>query len=113
MLNRVASRYLRIWIDLTATEDGGRTTPLDLSSEWPVVYQPRLRVRGGCGALLPVEFVAGPPDPVRPGSGAFATIRLPDPPDSAHGELAADVEFDLIEGARIVGHGRVVGRQGI
>ena len=111
MLNRIASRYLRIWIELTPTDEGGRSTPLDLSSEWPVVYQPRLRVRGGSGALLAVEFVAGPPDPVRPGSGAFATVRLPESPDPSHAELTSEAEFDLIEGVRIVGHGRVVGRQ--
>ena len=110
MLNRTASRYLKIWIELTATEDGGRSTPLDLSSEWPVVYRPSLRVRGGSGVLLAVEFVAGPSDPVHPGSGAFATVRLVDAPDVSYAELVPNAEFDLVEGIRIVGHGRVVGR---
>ncbi|HEX5075639.1 MAG TPA: hypothetical protein VFW03_20680 [Gemmatimonadaceae bacterium] len=104
-----AARYVKVWIQLLPVDEGGRRTPLDLSSEWPVAYRPQLRVRGGRGRLIDVEFVAGPSEPITPGAGAHATIRL-----ANHGrsqsELVAGVEFDVLEGARLIGHGRVTSR---
>ena len=105
-----AGRYLRIWIELLPVDEGGRRTPLDLSSEWPVAYRPQLRVRGGSGRLHDVEFVAGPSEPIVPGSGAPATIRLPQDNGICHSELIAGAEFDVLEGPRIIGHGRVTPR---
>lgn len=110
MGNNGAARYAKVWIELLPVDEGGRRTPLDLSSEWPVAYRPQLRVRGGDGRLLDVEFVAGPPDPVRPGCGAFATVRLPMEWATSHGELVAGVEFDVLEGPRLIGRGRVTSR---
>ena len=63
-----AVRYVKVWIELLPVDEGGRRTPLDLSTEWPVAYRPQLRVRGGHGRLLDVEFVAGPPEPIAPGA---------------------------------------------
>lgn len=110
MAKRAVSRYAKVWIELLPEDEGGRTTPLDLSTEWPVFYCPRLRVRGGSGALLDVEFVAGPPDPVHPGGGAHATVRLPEAPHAAYAEFVPGAEFDVIEGVRLVGRGRVTSR---
>jgi hypothetical protein len=42
-----AARYVKVWINLLPVGEGGRRTPLDLSSEWPVAYCPQFRVRGG------------------------------------------------------------------
>jgi hypothetical protein len=103
-------RYCKIWIELLPVDEGGRRTPLDLSSEWPVAYRPQLRVRGGDGRLLDVEFVAGPSEPVHPGSGAHATVRLPAERDPSHAALVTGAEFDVLEGPRIIGHGRVTSR---
>ena len=106
-----AARYVKVWIELLALDEGGRRTPLDLSSEWPVAYRPQFRVRGGHGRLLDVEFVAGPSEPVVPGGpGAHATIRLPDNNGVSHAGLVAGAEFDVLEGPRLIGHGRVVSR---
>ena len=105
-----AARYVRIWIELLPVDEGGRRTPLDLSSEWPVAYKPQLRVRGGSGRLLDVEFVAGPSEPITPGSGAAATIRLPQGNGVSHAELVTGAQFDVLEGPRLIGHGRVTGR---
>ena len=106
-----AVRYVKIWIELLPVDEGGRRTPLDLSTEWPVAYRPQLRVRGGHGRLLDVEFVAGPPEPIAPGGeGAHATIRLPFNNGTSHAELVAGAEFDVLEGPRIIGHGRVTSR---
>lgn len=106
-----AVRYVKIWIELLPVDEGGRRTPLDLSTEWPVAYRPQLRVRGGHGRLLDVEFVAGPTEPIAPGGdGAHATIRLSSTNGHAHTELVAGAEFDVFEGQRIIGHGRVTSR---
>jgi hypothetical protein len=105
-----AARYVKIWIELLPVDEGGRRTPLDLSSEWPVAYRPQLRVRGGQGRLLDVEFVAGPSEPIVPGAGAKATIRLPNNNDVSHSELVAGAEFDVLEGPRLIGSGRVMSR---
>jgi hypothetical protein len=105
-----AVRYVRVWIELLPVDEGGRRTPLDLSSEWPVAYRPQFRVRGSHGGrLIDVEFVAGPSEPVIPGAGAYATIRLAGPGGS-HAELVAGAEFDVLEGPRLIGHGRVTSR---
>src|SRR5215207_9961981 len=102
-----AARYVKSWIDLLPVDEGGRRTPLDLSSEWPVAYRPQLRVRGGQGRLLDVEFVAGPSDPIVPGSGAQATIRLPPDYATTCVDLVKGAEFDVLEGPRLIGSGRV------
>jgi hypothetical protein len=102
-----AVRYLKVWIQLLPYDEGGRRTPLDLSSEWPVAYKPQLRVRGDA-RLLDVEFVAGPSEPVFPGGdGAHATIRLPSANGAAHPAFPVGTEFDVLEGPRLIGHGRV------
>ena len=109
MATNSAVRYVKVWIELLPVGEGGRRTPLDLSSEWPVAYKPQFRVRGGAGRLIDVEFVAGPSEPVVPGAGAHATVRLPG--NGAHTELVAGAEFDVLEGPRLIGHGRVTSRQ--
>ena len=105
-----AARYVKIWLELLPVDEGGRRTPLDLSSEWPVAYRPQLRVRGGDGRLLDVEFVAGPSEPVHPGAGCHATVRLPVDHVGSHAELVQGAEFDVWEGVRVIGHGRVLSR---
>ena len=105
-----AARYVKVWINLLPVGEGGRRTPLDLSSEWPVAYCPQFRVRGGDGRLLDVEFVAGPSEPITPGSGAQATIRLPHDNGVSHAALVAGAEFDVLEGPRLIGYGRVTSR---
>lgn len=105
-----ASRYAKVWIELLPIDEGGRRIPLDLSSEWPVPYRPQLRIRGGPGTLFDVEFVAGPTEPIAPGEACQATVRLPADNGSFRVELAPGTEFDVLEGNRIIGHGRVTGR---
>ena len=110
MKNNGAARYVKVWIELLPVDEGGRRTPLDLSSEWPVAYCPQFRVRGGDGRLLDVEFVAGPSEPITQGSGAHATIRLPHDNGVSHAELVMGAEFDVLEGPRLIGYGRVTSR---
>ena len=105
-----AARYVKVWLELLPEDEGGRRTPLDLSSEWPVPYKPQLRVRGGSGRLIDVECVAGPSEPIAPGTGGRATIRLPQKNGAGHDELVAGAEFDVWEGPRLIGRGHVTGR---
>jgi len=105
-----AARYVKVWIQLLPIDEGGRRTPLDLSSEWPVAYRPQFRVRGGRGRLIDVEFVAGPSEPVTPAAGAHATIRLANP-GRLQSELVAGAEFDVLEGPRLIGYGHVTSLQ--
>ncbi len=104
-----AVRYVKVWIELLPVDEGGRRTPLDLSSEWPVAYRPQLRVRGNPWRLIDVEFVAGPSEPVVPGGGAHATIRVSGP-GASHVEFVVGAEFEVWEGPRLIGHGRVTSR---
>ena len=110
MGNNGAVRYLKVWLELLPEDEGGRRTPLDLSSEWPVPYTPQLRVPTGSGRLIDVECVAGPSEPIAPGAGAPATIRLPLPNGTMHDELVVGAEFEIWEGPRLIGRGRVTSR---
>ena len=74
-----------------------------------MAYRPQFRVRGGNGRLIDVEFVAGPSEPVTPGAGAHATIRLANP-GRLQSELVAGVEFDVLEGPRLIGFGHVTSK---
>jgi hypothetical protein len=56
-----------------------------------------------------VEFVAGPSEPVTPGAGAHATVRLANPGRS-QSELVAGIEFDVLEGPRLIGYGHVTSK---
>jgi len=105
-----AARYVKVWLELLPEDEGGRRTPLDLSSEWPVAYCPQIRVHGGSGRLLDVEFVAGPSEPITPGAGAAATIRLPQSNGAPLDELSIGAQFDVWEGPRLIGRGRVMSR---
>lgn len=104
-----AARYVKVWIELLPVDEGGRRTPLDLSSEWPVAYRPQLRVRGGHGKLLDCQFVVGPSQPIEPGTGGPVTIRLSEN-GNGDGALVVGAEFDVVEGPRVIGHGRVTSR---
>lgn len=105
-----AARYVKVWLELLPEDEGGRRTPLDLSSEWPVAYKPTLRVHGGSGRLIDVECVAGPSEPIEPGGGGPATIRVPKTNGALYDELVVGAVFEVWEGPRLVGRGRVTGR---
>jgi translation elongation factor EF-Tu-like GTPase len=99
--------YAEVWIDLLSTDQGGRRAALDLCNDHPGAYRPHFRARHGDGELLGVEFVDGPDDPVQPGSGTFATVRFLYEPRVSYAALTNGAEFDVLEGSRIVGRGRI------
>ena len=98
--------YAEIWVDFLPMERGGRSAPVDLGT--PGLYRPHLRVAGG--ELLGVEFVDGPDDPIAPGTGSFATVHFLYEPAVSYAALIEGADFDLLEGLRVVAHGRVTRR---
>ena len=98
--------YAEVWVDFVPRDRGGRSTSVALGT--PGLYRPHLRVAGG--ELLGVEFVDGPDDPVAPGTGTFATVRFLYEPAVSYAALTEGAEFDVLEGLRVVAHGRVTRR---
>lgn len=85
-------------------------TPLNLSADAPDTCRPHLRVVGGDGELLRVEFVDGPDDPVRPGRTTGATVRALDEPAVDYAALVPGARFEILEGSRVIGRGEVTRR---
>jgi len=92
-----------VWVELLATSAGGRQCPADLSTG---IYRPHLRV--GRGEMLGVKFVSGPSKPVAPGETAKATALFLFESGVSYDDLAESATFEIVEGPRVVGHGRVV-----
>ena len=97
--------YADVWVEFLSAEAGGRSTPLDLSTDAPETYKPRLRL-SITGGLLGVEFVDGPDGLIAPGTATYATIRT-DELDVSSTALALGAQFDVLEGGRVVARGRV------
>lgn len=102
--------WAEVFIELSTTDNGGRPAPLNLSNDNPGQYRPHLRVIGGAGTLLGVAFMDGPDDPILPGQQTFATVRFLYTPAVSYAELVEGTEFEILEGPRLVGHGRVTRR---
>ena len=58
--------------------------------------------------MLGVKFVSGPAKPVAPGEAANATALFVFEPGVSYDDLAEGATFEIIEGIRVVGRGRVV-----
>jgi|SRR5262245_24426290 len=102
--------FAEVRIEFLPTEKGGRRTPVCLSADSPGYYRPHFRVRGGNGEMLGVEFIDGPDEPITPGTSTFATVRFLFEPDVCYEALVVGAEFELLEGPRVVGIGRVTRR---
>jgi translation elongation factor EF-Tu-like GTPase len=102
--------FAEVLIEFLSTEKGGRRTPICLSTDSPAHYRPHFRVRGGDGEYLGVEFVDGPDDPVSPGGSTYATVRFVYEPDVCYDALVVGAQFEVMEGSRVVGTGRVTRR---
>jgi hypothetical protein len=60
--------------------------------------------------MLGVEFVDGPNEPVQPGNSTYATAKFLFDPDVSYDALVVGAQFDILEGGRVVGSGRVTRR---
>jgi translation elongation factor EF-Tu-like GTPase len=100
---RTGMPYVEVEVQFSSSDSGGRLTPAYLDDQG---YRPHFRI--GEGELLGVEFVDGPDDPVAPGNGSYATVRFSYWPGVNYDALVEGATFDIIEGPKVVGHGRVV-----
>ncbi len=100
--------FAEVWVHFLPTEQGGRRTPIYLGEDPPGRYRPHFRVRDG--EYLGIEFVDGPDDPVLPGTSTYATVRFLYEPNVCYDALVVGAEFDVLEGSRVVGIGRVTRR---
>lgn len=82
-------------------EQGGRHAPLwnDAGS-----YRPHFRVHGG--NHLGVVLARGPSGPVQP--GVLVEVEVKFPYDVDYGALSEGAIFEILEGPRVVGEGRVL-----
>lgn len=94
---------VRVQIDFKAHREGGRATATDLCSG---IYRPHLRV--GQGEYLGVAMFNGPRDFVMPGASACADAVLMFQPNVDYSPLICGVVFEVLEGAQVVGTGKVI-----
>ena len=100
------AEYAEVLITLLPTADGGRSTPIFIGTDSRDSYRPHFRVRGGDGEYLGVGFVDGPDEAVQPGGSTYATVRFMYPGVN-YDPLVVDCEFDIMEGGKVVGSGKV------
>jgi hypothetical protein len=104
------AEYAEVFVEFLPSESGGRRTSICLGEDAATRYRPHFRVKGGDGQYLGVEFVDGPDEPIRPGQRTFATVRFLYQPSVSYESLVVGAEFEILEGARTVGQGRVTRR---
>jgi hypothetical protein len=104
------SGFAEVYVEFLPTDKGGRKTPICLSTDVPAHYRPHFRVCNGDGQMLGVEFVNGPDQPIQPGGGTYATVRLIYEPNVCYDALVVGAEFEVLEGPRVVATGRVTRR---
>ncbi len=102
--------FAEVWVTFLPTGKGGRRSSICLGTDALGKYRPHFRVQGAHGELLGVEFVDGPDKPILPGESTYATVRFVFEPGVSYDALAVDAVFDILEGSRIVGWGRVTRR---
>jgi hypothetical protein len=104
------SGFAEVLIEFLPTEKGGRRTPVCLTTDASGHYRPHFRVRDGNGEMLGVEFLDGPDEPVMPGGSMYATVRFLYEPEVCYEALVLGTQFDVLEGSRVVGIGRITRR---
>ena len=109
-MNEGMAGYAEVFVAFLAPDQGGRQTPICLGEEAIGRYRPHLRVHDGDQVYLGVEFVDGPDGPLPPGGRSHATVRFLFEPHVSYEALVVGAEFDICEGDRVVGSGRVTHR---
>ena len=104
------SGFAEVLVEFLPTDQGGRRTPICLGEDLVARYMPHFRVLDGDGTYLGVEFVDGPDSPVPPGGHTYATVRFMYKLQVSYDALVEGAVFDICEGGRVVGSGRVTRR---
>jgi translation elongation factor EF-Tu-like GTPase len=102
--------FAEIYVEFKPTSEGGRNSPVWLNEDAAIHYRPHLCVHGGNGEYLGVEFIDGPDRMIAPGEGTYATVRLMYEPQVSYDALSVGATFDIREGGKTVGTGRVTRR---
>lgn len=102
--------YAEVFIELLPTEAGGRRNPIYLAEDFEPRYRPHFRVLNGDGMMLGVEFIDGPDEPILPGGRTYATVRFLFEPRMCYDALIVGAQFEILEGGRVVGIGKVTRR---
>ena len=97
---------LELEVTFLQPELGGRTVPPQIGVH---LDRPHLRVPP-YDEMLGVEFVEGPQSPAPVGSPLLATVRLLYEPAVSYAALQPGAQIEILEGAHVVGRGRVVRR---
>ena len=98
--------YAEVKVVFLPTSEGGRQQMPFLDDQ---CYRPHLRI-GQSAKLLGVEFVDGPEGAVSPGECTYATVRLAYDTHVSSNVLKVGTEFEIVEGAQVVGRGQVTRR---
>jgi translation elongation factor EF-Tu-like GTPase len=102
--------FAEVVVEFTPTSQGGRRSPVALGGDATPLYMPHLVVHNGDGTYLGVEFVDGPDYLIEPGDKTYATVRFMYEPEISYDALVEGATFDIREGGRTVGSGRVTRR---
>jgi hypothetical protein len=104
------TEYADVRIRWLSAAESGRTIPVHLCSAGSRAYKPHFRVISD-GQYLGVAFVTGTPEIANPGDECEATVALIYVDTGVdYGMLSPLVEFDVLEGERVIGRGFVARR---
>ncbi len=92
-----------VYVEFIGAEAGGRDGPTYIKEP----YRPHFRV--GDGEYLGVSFIEGPDEPVTPGVVVNAKVLFMYSPQISYNALQVGTQFQVLEGRRIVGVGKVSG----
>ena len=102
--------FAEVFVEFTPTSQGGRNAPVWLGENAAPRYMSHFVVHNGDGTYLGVEFVDGPDRAINPGDRTYATVRFLYEPGVSYVSLVEGTTFDIQEGGRTVGSGRVTRR---
>ena len=94
-------RGAEVELCFSSAEQGGRSAPLLIE---PCIYRPHFVAPGG--DRLGVVVTRGPSEPVS--QGVWIGVVVSFPYDVSYGALSDGAVFDVMEGERVVGQGRVL-----
>lgn len=99
--------YLTVLVEFLSPNKGGRKNPINLNGS---SYRPHFRVTGDL-EYLGVQFVEGPEREIKPEELVVAKVKLIYYPNVSYDKLINGKEFEILEGAMVVGKGTVVNKE--
>jgi hypothetical protein len=104
------SEYSDVRIRWLTPAEGGRSSNIHLRAAKSRSYKPHFRF-GNAGDYLGVAFLDGHPPVAAPGETTEATVALIYADTGVdYSPVATEAEFEVLEGARVVGRGIVLKR---